>query len=147
MLAALFLLEAAIGPLDIFGVWLTEDRTSQIEIVREDDTVRGRIIWYEDYENDIVFDTENPDPALRDRDLLGMPILEGFEAGGNKWRRGAIYDPTDGKTYRSALHRLDADTLAVEGCVAVICLTQKWARVPEDEVIRGQRGGGVATGE
>lgn len=140
MIAALFLLQSSVMPLDVTGVWYTENKDSQVEIVQEDDTVTGRIIWYVNYQEEIVRDKENPEEDLRDRDLLGMPILEDFSQGNDKWRKGKIYDPTEGKTYRSAIYRLDEDTLAVQGCVSVICVTQEWERVPEDAVVRGQRG-------
>ncbi|MEM9837821.1 MAG: DUF2147 domain-containing protein [Pseudomonadota bacterium] len=139
MLAAFLILSASTMPLDVEGVWYTEGGQSQVEIVREGDSVTGRIVWYDGWENEIVLDTENPDEALRGRELLGLPILEGFNEGRNKWRKGKIYDPTEGKTYRSAVYRLDENTLAVEGCVSVICITQEWARVPEEDIVRGSR--------
>lgn len=145
ILAAFALLQGAVDPMDVTGVWYTQERESQVEVARSEGTVRGEIIWYEGIAEERVFDRENPDPAERGRELLGLPILDGFKPGDGKWRRGTIYDPTTGKSYRSAIHRTDSDTLAVEGCVAFICRTQEWQRVPAGEVRRPD--GPMAVGE
>jgi uncharacterized protein (DUF2147 family) len=135
LLPLLLALAASPDPLSVEGVWWTEDRNSQVTIEREDASVTGRISWYVGMEEEKVFDEKNPDEAMRDRELLGMPIIEGFEKGKDQWQRGEIYDPTEGKTYRSAIFRMDEDTLGVKGCVAIICLTQEWERVAPSEVV------------
>ncbi|MEM1381037.1 MAG: DUF2147 domain-containing protein [Pseudomonadota bacterium] len=139
MLTLMILMEAALSPLNVTGVWYTEGQLSQVEITEDGDSVVGRIIWYEDWEEDIILDTKNPDETLRDRELLGLPILAGFREGNEKWRRGQIYDPTDGKSYRSAIYRVSDDRLGVEGCVSVICRKMEWQRVPEDQIMRSVR--------
>lgn len=139
MLTSLAILLAAAGPLDVEGVWLTEGGQSQVEIASEGDSVSGEIIWYMNHEEELAFDTENPDEAARNREILGLQILGGFERAEEKWRRGEIYDPTEGKTYRSAIYRIDEDTLGVQGCVGFICLTQEWERVPDAEIRRIER--------
>ncbi|MFY8195787.1 MAG: DUF2147 domain-containing protein, partial [Novosphingobium sp.] len=70
-------------------------------------------------------DVNNPDPALRKRKLVGLPILTGFVADGNKWR-GKIYDPESGRTYRSIVTAGKNGTLSVEGCIAMFCQAQTW---------------------
>lgn len=71
-------------------------------------------------------DVNNPDPALRKRPLVGVPILSGFTDAGNEWR-GTIYDPKSGKSYRSIL-KVNGGSLSVKGCIAVFCQTQRWTR-------------------
>lgn len=138
MLASLFLL-AMTGPLDVEGVWWTDNQESQVEITREGDSVVGRIIWYTGHEEELAFDTKNPDEAARDQEILGLAIISGFEKGGDKWKKGEIYDPTEGKTYRSALSRKDEDTLNVQGCVGFICRTLEWEAVADAQVMRIDR--------
>ncbi|WP_375403891.1 DUF2147 domain-containing protein [uncultured Sphingomonas sp.] len=70
-------------------------------------------------------DTNNPDPALRGRPILGMAVLSGFTDAGKDWR-GRIYDPRSGKSYKSILRRNGDGTLKVQGCVAFLCRTQLW---------------------
>ena len=72
-------------------------------------------------------DVHNPDAKLRNRKLLGLPILTGFSEDGAVWR-GTIYDPKAGKSYRSVLRRLDGDRLEVKGCIGPFCQTQVWRR-------------------
>lgn len=138
MLWAVWMLAAttSVDPLDVTGVWYPGDEDSQVEIVTDGDSVAGRIVLYDGVEYGPHYDTENPDEALRTRTILGLPIISGFERAKTKWRRGDIYDPNEGKTYRSAIFRKDADTLGVQGCIALFCQTQDWKRVPADKVIR-----------
>jgi uncharacterized protein (DUF2147 family) len=73
-------------------------------------------------------DSRNPDPALRNRSIVGVRLLSGFIPDGSGWKSGTIYNPTNGKTYRSEL-TLGADgRLKVSGCVAIFCQTQIWRR-------------------
>jgi uncharacterized protein (DUF2147 family) len=72
-------------------------------------------------------DVRNPDPVLKKRKLVGLPILTDFSADGKKWR-GKIYDPNTGKTYRSIVSLGTNGTLNVEGCVAMFCQTQTWTK-------------------
>ncbi len=70
-------------------------------------------------------DVNNSDAALRSRPVLGMPILSEFKDAGTDWR-GKIYDPRNGKTYKSIVAKNADGTLAVKGCIAFFCKTQTW---------------------
>lgn len=70
-------------------------------------------------------DVHNSDAALRKRPIIGLPILTGFVERGAEWR-GHIYDPRNGKTYRSVVSRNADGSLKVQGCVAFLCRTQTW---------------------
>jgi len=88
----------------ILGVWWNEEKTSKIEIEKEDGKYIGTIVYVipENYENgEPPKDDENPDESLRDRSILGLQILEGFEydAKDEEWEDGTIYDPKSGNTY------------------------------------------------
>lgn len=72
-------------------------------------------------------DVNNPDPKLRTRKLLGMPILTSFVSDGDLWR-GRIYDPKSGKSYRSIIRRKGNNVLEVKGCIGPFCQTQLWKR-------------------
>lgn len=71
-------------------------------------------------------DANNPNPALRTRPLVGLPILSNFADSGSEWD-GTIYDPRSGKSYRSKVARNPDGTLKVQGCIAFFCQTQIWA--------------------
>lgn len=73
-------------------------------------------------------DRENPNPAKRQRPLIGLPILIGMKpAGENAWK-GAIYNPDDGKTYIATV-RYTGQTMKVKGCVdEILCKTNTFLR-------------------
>ena len=113
----------------ISGTWLTEDRDTHVEIAPCGRSLCGRVVKF------LVAppggidqrDTENPDPKLRNRRLLGLAVLTGFTRDGDQWR-GRIYDPKSGKSYRSVLER-NGNTLVVKGCIGPFCQAQKWRQV------------------
>lgn len=74
-------------------------------------------------------DKENPNPSLRDRPVIGLTIMANMmPAGDNRWS-GTIYNPDDGKSYRSKLKLQSSNLMKVEGCVSVFCKTMKFIRV------------------
>lgn len=75
-------------------------------------------------------DGRNPDPALRTRPLQGIRILSGFtRRPDGKFAGGQIYNPEDGRTYRSEFKQRPDGKLEVKGCVGPICQTQLWTPV------------------
>ncbi len=114
----------------ITGRWLTEDRSAIVEIGRCGATVCGRIARVLIARpNAPTTDAANPDAALRNRPIVGLPILTGFTDGGGDWR-GRIYDPRRGKTYKSIVSRQPDGSLKVQGCIAFLCQTQTWRKAP-----------------
>lgn len=72
------------------------------------------------------FDVNNHNPALRRRPIQGITILDSLTDNGADWR-GTIYDPRDGKSYKSIVSRNPDGSLKVRGCIAFFCQTQRWA--------------------
>ena len=132
----------------VLGVWATdpdnEDGQAHIEIYREgNNTYAGKIIWLEepvypaDDEEGMAgkekVDRENPDEGLRDRPIQGLELMSGFEyAGGGKWKKGTIYAPDEGKTYKCKLALNDDGTLKVRGYIGISMLgrNELWTPVP-----------------
>ncbi len=74
-------------------------------------------------------DKENPNPSLRERPVIGLMIMANMvPTGDNRWD-GTIYNPDDGKSYRSNLKLQNTNLMKVEGCVSVFCKTMKFIRV------------------
>lgn len=118
----------------LIGIWLTEDRDSKIEFTMCGDVLCGRVVWLLNPhdENGLPFkDIRNPDPALRDRTILGLAIFQGVVPGtdARRWR-GRVYNPEDGDTYKTFLSLLPNGTLEVKGCVlgGLICDKSYWTR-------------------
>lgn len=120
--------------IDVAGLWLTDNGSGKIEIVDcGDGTPCGSLVWIHPDEETPWVDFNNPDPALRDRSLIGLPIVWGFRRGKGKWRSGQIYDPEEGKTYRSALQLQQNGDLNVKGCIGPFCRTVIWKPAAQTE--------------
>jgi len=125
---------AAMAQATVFGVWVTEDGLAHIEIFDCGGQVCGKFVWFEEpNEEDGTpkLDDENPDEAMRDRPLMGLQLLEGFDASGpTAWGGGTIYDPQSGKTYSSTMELKDDNTIEVHGYVLlpIFGRSQTWTR-------------------
>ncbi len=113
----------------IAGRWMTKEKDSVVTIAPCGASMCGRLTQYlvpppggADQK-----DVNNPDPKLRGRKLLGVALLSGFKADGDVWR-GTIYDPRNGKSYRSILRRKSDGVLEVKGCIGPFCQAQNWTR-------------------
>lgn len=132
-LLALALIVSAATPLaaaePISGRWITDDKDAVVEIGPCGAQLCGTITRYLIVPPGGIDqrDIRNKDTALRSRKLLGSRILTGFTADGDAFR-GRIYDPRNGKTYRSVLRRVSPTALEVKGCYGPICKTFHWLR-------------------
>ena len=128
-LAATALLLVAAAPAPITGRWVTDDKAALVEIAPCGQALCGRVVKVLKVDpSKPTRDVNNPDASLRNRAIVGLPFLTGFVASGAEWA-GRIYDPRNGKTYRSTLTR-DGATLKVKGCWGPFCRTQAWGKVP-----------------
>jgi uncharacterized protein (DUF2147 family) len=117
------------------GTWLSGDGDGWIDIRIDGDGLSGVISGSPDPDPERPDkDEKNPDPALRDRPLIGLDLFSGFRyAGEGRWKGGRIYDPNSGKTYRCVVTLVDVDTLEVRGYVGVPMLgrTETWKRLKD----------------
>lgn len=109
----------------IVGVWWNDEKTTQIEVEKKDGKYIGTIVFMkpESYENGAPpKDEENPDKSLRNRSVIGIQILSGFEynAKDKEWKKGRIYDPGSGKTYDCYAWLESNELLKLKGFVAGI---------------------------
>ena len=128
-IAALCLASPLLAAQPVEGRWLTAERDAVITIAPCGKALCGRIAKFlvAPPQGANQRDVNNKDPKLRSRKLLGMPVLTGFTEDDDEWR-GQIYDPKSGKTYRSIIRRVNANTLEVKGCIGPFCQTQTWKR-------------------
>lgn len=116
----------------IVGLWATEpeedDGIAHVEIARDGDTYRGTIVWTDGKQR---IDRHNPDPALREREIVGSTIFEEVRfAGGRVWKGGTIYDPRNGKAYSCKMTLVDPETLKIRGFfgISLFGRTTVWKR-------------------
>ena len=115
-------------PADIVGVWDTGDG-AHVEIYERDGKYQGKFVLFYDEPPAGGVDAENPDPALRDRPLLGADFILNFEFDGKKWTKGRLYNPENGKQYKADLELRDG-VLKVRGWIGMrlIGRTVEWTR-------------------
>jgi uncharacterized protein (DUF2147 family) len=128
--ASLALLAApavAADPVD--GVWLNPSATGKVRLGPcEGDPGRrcGAITWLRNVDP-AARDANNRDPKLRNRALIGLPIMWGFRrAGPGEWAHGKIYDPRSGRTFGGKITAAPNGTLKVEACTLLGCQIQTW---------------------
>ena len=130
---------------DVYGVWLTESKSAQVEVYKCPDAARGpgcgRVVRLMDPKGpdgkpvkpEDAVDHRNPDPGLRTRKTLQMVFLYDFKPTStpNSFEEGAIYSAEDGKTYKANLSLQADGTLRLRGYVGAPILgkTQVWTRV------------------
>lgn len=116
---------ARIAAPDPTGEWLVAKRIARIKIVDCEGRLWGVVAW----EAQPGTDSKNPDPNLRSRPTLGMPILLGMAPSReNKWE-GEIYNSEDGHTYSASISLADPNTLRVQGCfLGFLCGGENWTR-------------------
>ena len=116
------------GPDVILGEWLSQEKDGKISIYKQGDKYYGKISWGKTPGRK---DAKNPDAKLKNRDLIGLVILQDFKYTGSAWENGKIYDPNSGKTYDCILKVKDNNkVLDIRGYVGVPMFgrTATWTR-------------------
>jgi uncharacterized protein (DUF2147 family) len=125
----------------ILGVWNTRDRDTRFEIYKCGTQYCGKISYLREPNHSPAnkeglaglprLDTHNPDPRLRNRTLVGLPLLEGFRyMGNNLWEGGKIYDPEDGRKYGCKIWLEGKSRLKLRGYLGISLFgrTETWVR-------------------
>lgn len=111
----------------IIGEWVSQDGKGVVTIAPCGQALCGHITRLTEKARveGPTTDSNNPNPALRNRSLVGVQVLFDFKQQGGKWQ-GKIYYPFQGKTYRAYISRNPGRSLKVQGCWIVICRTVEW---------------------
>jgi uncharacterized protein (DUF2147 family) len=127
--AASLAVAAYAAPASISGRWVTVEKDAVVEISPCGAAMCGRIAKYLKTPPNGVDqkDVNNPDKSLRTRKIMGITILQNLKAKEKEWH-GKIYDPRNGKSYRSVVFLTKNGTLTVKGCLGPICQSQTWTK-------------------
>jgi len=132
LFALLFVVPAHAESAAVAGTWLSGDGDGLIEVQVDGDAISATILGSPNKDPDRPkTDVKNPDPALRDRRLIGLEIFSGFSYDGDgAWSGGFIYDPNSGKTYRCKLKLTSHNTLKARGYIGISLIgrTETWTR-------------------
>jgi uncharacterized protein (DUF2147 family) len=110
---------------DPSGTWLTQSGDTRVRIARCGAVYCGTIVT-STYQKD----TNNSDPALRERPIVGVRMIWDAKPEGDGFS-GQLYNPQDGRTYTGKLKVMTPATLQLSGCVlgGLICRSQTWTKV------------------
>jgi uncharacterized protein (DUF2147 family) len=110
----------------VIGVWLSADKDGKVQIYKQGDKYYGKLVWMKAPRKD----DKNPEAKLKNRDLQGVILLNGFKFTGKAWEDGTIYDPKNGKTYSCIIKSTGANSLDIRGFVGISLLgrTTLWSR-------------------
>lgn len=136
LISVLFTLELLASPNadDILGVWANSSNRGHIQIYKTGGKYYGKIIWLKnpyDKAGKPKVDYKNPNENVRKKKLLGLIMLRDFVYDNEEWKGGKIYNPTDGKEYKSYIKLTDEKTMSVRGYIGFSFFgkTEKFIRV------------------
>ncbi len=93
----------------IVGIWFTDDKTSKIQIYKNNNQYFGKIIWMSSIESK---------EELKVKPKIGYQIFRKFTfEGKNVWSGGQVSDPRSGMTVSGKMTLKDENTLNVRGYV------------------------------
>jgi len=134
---------------DPTGIWRKSEqgeRPGKFEIFRCGSGKRyicAKIVWLQDplYKGKPLHDIRNENPRLRDRPILGLPMINGMaQVGANQWK-GNIYNAEDGNTYSATLTLVSRNQINLRGCKGwILCGERTWVRTslpkpePEEQI-------------
>ncbi|QPF84057.1 DUF2147 domain-containing protein [Bradyrhizobium genosp. L] len=115
------------------GVWQTQTGDARVRITKCGGGICGVIVSLREPIDPATgkpqVDNKNPNPALANRPMIGLPLFSGMHpAAAGKWS-GQIYNADDGGTYASSITLTGDSSLRVEGCVGALCGGETWTRV------------------
>jgi uncharacterized protein (DUF2147 family) len=114
---------------DPAGLWRSESGLSRYQVRHCGQGICVKIVWI--VEGPAVRDIHNPNPALRNRPVMGIDIVSRSHATGpNRWD-GNIYNFKNGQTYSGWAEMISEDQMQMAGCVlgGLICLRQRLFRM------------------
>ena len=104
----------------IAGRYLTEDGAGIVQVAPCGGATCGRLVRIPKAKPGApTTDVNNRDPSLRGRPIQGISILSGFSEQGADWR-GTIYNPRNGKSYKSIISKNPDGSLKGQGCICLL---------------------------
>jgi uncharacterized protein (DUF2147 family) len=107
------------NPDAILGKWITTTGNCIVEVYKQNRDYKAKVLWFKEGKKRMAdyTDEKNPNPALRNRKLLGMDVVNGlhYDTNQKEWVDGHIYDATSGKEWDSVVWLTDDHLLKVKG--------------------------------
>lgn len=108
------------NPDAILGKWMTTDNKLIIEVYKQNQDYKAKIVWFKDTNDQVMnerVDEKNPEKSLRARKWIGMEVLRNlrYDREKNEWIDGVIYDAKHGREWDSMAWIHDEHLLKVKG--------------------------------
>ncbi len=117
---------------DPSGLWLTQAGDAKVRISRCGEGICGVVVSLRepiDAATGAPFvDDKNPNPALRRRPTVGLPLFSDMRPTGPGTWAGRIYNADDGGVYDSNIAVVGPNALRVNGCIGALCGGETWTR-------------------
>lgn len=111
------------------GTWLMENRKAEVRVYSCGDALCGKVSRILKYPSDGArTDIHNGNKALRNRPLVGLPVLLDFTPDKDAMK-GEVYDPKSGRAYRATITQDNPNKLDIKACLLFICKSQQWTRI------------------
>ena len=119
---------SALSSEDVYGIWRHPDNGSLIQIYPCDGAICAKVVSVLDPNRK---DVGNPNPALRDRPVVGIVIWRHAKETARFQWSGSAYNPLDGTTQYGTLQLTGDTTLVVASCNlnAMPCFERTWTKV------------------
>jgi uncharacterized protein (DUF2147 family) len=123
----------------IKGKWMSTDNNLEVEVFRENNEFKARLLWFDDSDDKTKptnsrLDEKNHDKSLRSRKLIGIEVLHKLEynADDDEWTDGIIYDSSSGKEWDAKAWINSAGLLKVRGYwhLSIFGETMSFKRIP-----------------
>jgi uncharacterized protein (DUF2147 family) len=121
------LAEPALGEGNIVGEWWTEERDGRVTFFKaKTGTYTGRLSWSKKPRRD----TENDDPKLQSRPVVGIILIWKLRYEDGEYVDGYVYNPEDGGTYRIDAKSIDRNSIEIRGYMGISLFgqSQVWTR-------------------
>jgi uncharacterized protein (DUF2147 family) len=118
---------------DPSGTWQTQAGDAKVRISKCGEGICGVVVALRQPINPATgapfVDDKNPNPALRRRPIVGLPLFSNMRSTGPSRWAGHIYNADDGGTYESNINMTGPNSLQVNGCVGALCGGENWTRL------------------
>jgi uncharacterized protein (DUF2147 family) len=110
----------------VAGLWQSQSGITRVKVSPCGEGLCGTVVWQKTPSKDV----HNPDPAKRERPIVGLQLVSNMKpVGPGEWT-GSIYNYEDGKTYQGKV-KAAGDAIEIGGCVmgGMICQSKTWTKV------------------
>lgn len=117
---------------DIVGVWLNEKKEAVVEIYHHENQYFGKIIDIQGehaHQKTELKDKNNPQPELRERNLMNMPLLENLKFKDGEYIDGTAYNPRMGRYFPCKAWLISQKEMKIRGYWGFLFATETWERV------------------